>query len=86
MTIQPKFQSRFRGRATDYAPRPCSWAAVKPRQSAGWQKTFGDDGCSPCGLILVAFSSEVDTGSREENASKQKIRALVLFQSEPKSL
>jgi hypothetical protein len=31
-----------------------------------------------------AFSSEVDTGSREENASKQKIRASVLIQSEPR--
>jgi hypothetical protein len=30
-----------------------------------------------------AFSSEVDTGSREENASKQKIKASVLIQSEP---
>jgi ribonuclease P protein component len=31
-----------------------------------------------------AFSSEVDTGSRKENASKQKDRASVLNQSEPK--
>jgi hypothetical protein len=30
-----------------------------------------------------AFSSEVETSSREENASKQKIRAPVLIQSEP---
>jgi len=30
-----------------------------------------------------AFSSEVDTGSREENASKQESRASVLIQSEP---
>jgi hypothetical protein len=35
---------------------------------------------------FIAFSSEVDTGSREENASKQKIRASVLIQSEPKRL
>jgi hypothetical protein len=34
----------------------------------------------------TAFSSEVDTGSREENASKQQIRASVLIQSEPKRL
>jgi hypothetical protein len=34
----------------------------------------------------IAFSSEVDTGSREENAPKQKIRASVLIQSEPKRL
>jgi hypothetical protein len=31
-----------------------------------------------------AFSSEVDTGSREENASNEESRALVLMQSEPK--
>jgi hypothetical protein len=30
-----------------------------------------------------AFSSEVDAGSREENASKQKIRASALIQSKP---
>jgi hypothetical protein len=30
-----------------------------------------------------AFSSEVDTGSRWENASKQKTSASVLIQSEP---
>jgi hypothetical protein len=36
--------------------------------------------------VTMAFSSEVDTGSREENASKQKIRASVLIQSEPKRL
>jgi hypothetical protein len=34
-------------------------------------------------LRIRAFSSEVDTGSREENASKQEIRASVLIQSEP---
>jgi hypothetical protein len=37
-------------------------------------------------LRLIAFSSEVDTGSHEENASKQRIRASVLIQSEPKRL
>jgi hypothetical protein len=31
----------------------------------------------------IAFSSEVDAGSREENASKQKNSASVLMQSEP---
>jgi hypothetical protein len=31
----------------------------------------------------IAFSSEVDTGSREENASKQEVKAPVLIQSEP---
>jgi hypothetical protein len=37
-------------------------------------------------MRLRAFSSEVDTGSREENASKQKSRASVLIQSEPEML
>jgi hypothetical protein len=31
-----------------------------------------------------AFSSQVDTGSREETASKQESGASVLIQSEPK--
>jgi hypothetical protein len=35
---------------------------------------------------LRAFSSEVDTGSREENASIQESRASVLIQSEPEML
>jgi hypothetical protein len=33
-----------------------------------------------------AFSSEADTGSREENAPKQEARAPVLIQSEPEML
>jgi ribose 1,5-bisphosphokinase len=36
--------------------------------------------------VIRAFSSGVDTGSREENASKQESRASVLIQSEPKML
>ena len=32
---------------------------------------------------IRAFSSEVDTGSREENALKQESRASVLILSEP---
>jgi hypothetical protein len=36
-------------------------------------------------IIALAFSSEVETGSREENASKQKLES-VLIQSEPKRL
>src|SRR6185437_514923 len=35
-------------------------------------------------VAAIAFSSEVDAGSREENASKQDSRASVLIQSEPK--
>jgi hypothetical protein len=46
--------------------------------------------CSPCNQVVAmrprAFSSEVDTGSREENASKQESRPSVLIQSEPKRL
>jgi hypothetical protein len=34
-------------------------------------------------LPIKAFSSEVDTGSREENASIQESGASVLIQSEP---
>jgi hypothetical protein len=34
----------------------------------------------------TAFSSEVDTGSREENASKQQSRASLLIQSEAEML
>jgi hypothetical protein len=34
-------------------------------------------------ILIIAFSSEVDPGSREENASKQQSRASVLIQSEP---
>jgi hypothetical protein len=37
-------------------------------------------------LASIAFSSEVGTGSREENASKQKSKALVPIQSEAKLL
>jgi hypothetical protein len=38
-------------------------------------------------MLWRAFSSELDTGSREENASKQEeSRASVLIQSEPKML
>jgi hypothetical protein len=36
--------------------------------------------------LIRAFSSEVDTGSREENAPKQESGASVLIQSEPKML
>jgi hypothetical protein len=48
-------------------------------------------GIRGCGLkttkpALSAFSSEVETGSREENASKQKTRASVPIQSEQKRL
>jgi hypothetical protein len=34
-------------------------------------------------MVIKAFSSEVGTGSREENASKDKVRSPALIQSEP---
>jgi hypothetical protein len=37
-------------------------------------------------MLSRAFSSEVGTGSREENASKQETRASVPIQSERKKL
>jgi hypothetical protein len=44
--------------------------------------------CSPDATdsSAIAFSSEVDTGSREENASKQQTRASLLIRSEVKIL
>jgi hypothetical protein len=43
-------------------------------------------GCRQTRVSLRVFSSEVETGSREENASKQESRAPVLIQSEPEML
>jgi two-component system, OmpR family, sensor histidine kinase KdpD len=40
----------------------------------------------PIPANTTAFSSEVDTGSREENASMQNERPSVLMQSEPNGL
>jgi hypothetical protein len=54
---------------------PSDWKFFPPLQSC---VDPGDDN----GLIR-AFSSEVDTGSREENVSKKESRASVLIQSEP---
>jgi hypothetical protein len=41
---------------------------------------------SALGRRISAFSGEVEAGSREENASKQKVRSPVLIQSEPERL
>jgi hypothetical protein len=38
-----------------------------------------------CWIVIKAFSSEVGTGSREENASKRETWSSVLIQSEPSS-
>jgi hypothetical protein len=37
-------------------------------------------------LVLKAFSSEVGSGSRQENESKMRIQSPVLIQSEPEKL
>jgi hypothetical protein len=44
---------------------------------------WSDEALADLDRFARAFSSEVDTGSRKENASKQKTRAPVLIQSEP---
>ena len=63
----------------DFAPiNRGSGATVKP----GANSWFSGPLSSP-NHGFIAFSSEVDTGSREENASKQESRAPVLIQSEP---
>jgi hypothetical protein len=48
-----------------------------------WKSLKRDDASNDF-IAFRAFSSEVDTGSREENASKQESRASLLIQSEPK--
>jgi hypothetical protein len=45
-----------------------------------------EQGCERQNRTIRAFSNEVDTGSREENASKQKPRALALISSKPERL
>ena len=76
MDSRPSFEARARARAPT-GERNC----VHP----------GDDGHCLVPLVLERFRAkhalgldpEVDTGSRKENASKQKIRASVLIPSEP---
>jgi hypothetical protein len=41
---------------------------------------------NPHKMNAIAFSSEVDTGSREENASNKKARAQALIPSKPERL
>src|ERR1700686_2455347 len=56
--------------ATGPVPRGC-----RPRQHL-WQ---GDGSCASVAAKIRAFSSEVETGSREENASNQEFRAPLRF-------
>jgi hypothetical protein len=59
-------------------------ASAKKSDPANAGPPFEDgERFAPAFASSIAFSSEVDAGSREENASKQKIRASVLIQSEP---
>jgi hypothetical protein len=48
------------------------------------RNTLNGQKLRPDAPLFIAFSSEVDSGSREENASKKEARAPVLIQSEPK--
>jgi len=58
--------------------RPDARSAMGPEGSG---KPPAERSCFPA--RARAFSGEVDTGSREENASKQESGASVLIQSEP---
>jgi hypothetical protein len=49
-----------------------------PRFLTVWRRAFGTS------LLARAFSSEVGTGLREENPSKEESRTSVLIPSEPK--
>ena len=49
-----------------FAPSTASGGCALDPVRRGWQQHR---------MGAIAFSSEVDTGSREENASKQKTRA-----------
>jgi hypothetical protein len=64
--------------AKAFARRSCSYKEPK-RDDNSKKSQF--DACAP---RIRAFSSEVATGSREENASKQKPGASVLIPSGPK--
>jgi hypothetical protein len=48
--------------------------------------TFVMPGFMPGIHVLGVFSSEVETGSREENATKQKLRASALIPSKRERL
>src|SRR6201982_2171842 len=63
------------------AGKACSVPGIRREQGI----TPLDDALLQC-FRPRAFSSEVDTGSREEDASKQESRASVLIQSETKML
>src|SRR6202043_1829270 len=64
-------------------PRPCTATATPGTTPPIARHTAHRSCCNQRILPVRAFSSEVDTGSREENASKQESRASVLIQSEP---
>jgi hypothetical protein len=58
--------------------------APSPEQFEKFSRAIPFPRCTS--VASMAFSSEVDTGSREENASKQESRPSVLILSEPKRL
>src|SRR6202012_3747290 len=83
---RPPRQRRAVGRYHRAADQYGGWPARRRlRQGRRDQKRALLRGlCVPAqGVSAIAFSSEVDAGSREENASKQESGASVLIQSEP---
>src|SRR5262249_21476129 len=69
---------------------PAVWQCGRIWQAAARYRRIGVPGANEVNggkaaeIADRAFSSEVDTGSREENASNQESRASALIQSEPK--
>src|ERR1700760_572907 len=61
----------------------CQKQGLRPPSNDVWRATVNREYCGPIGDI-GAFSSEVDTGSRKENAPKPESGASVLILSESK--
>jgi hypothetical protein len=61
-----------------------SFVCIKSIRNRSVRRSPGKVRIAVISLISIAFSSEVDAASREENASKQESRASVLIESEPK--
>jgi hypothetical protein len=74
-------QALFRGGNVSRMHAPLAWASAHQFVMSAVPESGRTNGHAA--ISAGAFSSEVDTGSREENASKQESRASVLIQSEP---
>jgi hypothetical protein len=69
-------------RSYDRTPKPSKWGAAgsaTPTRCSDLNAAADKVSCQVTLCETRAFSSEVDTGSREENASKQKDRAPFRF-------